>query len=275
MFPFPRGPVVIGMVHLHPLPGSPRYRGSMAEVVDRAAKDAAILAAEGFDGILIENYGDLPFYPDLVPAETTAAMAAVLTALRDRFAEVRHWGVNVLRNDARAAVAIAAGTGASFVRVNVHVGAALTDQGIIEGRAHQTLRDRARLAPELALLADVRVKHSAPLAPLPLAQEVADLRERGLADALLVTGGRTGAAPEPEEVRAVAAAAESLPVLVASGVTERNARSLLEHARGVIVGTSIKRGGRTENPVDPMRARRLIQATRPVPRRRPAGSSRP
>lgn len=274
MFPFSRGPVVIGMVHLLPLPGSPRYRGSMSEVVDRAARDAKVLAAEGFDGILLENYGDLPFHPDRVPAETVAAMAAVLTALRGRADGARCWGVNVLRNDARAAVAIAAGAGASFIRVNVHVGAALTDQGIIEGRAHETLRERARLAPDLAILADVRVKHSAPLAPLPLEQEVADLRERGLADGLLVTGGRTGAAPELEEVRAVAAAAESVPVLVASGVTVENARSFLAHARGLLVGTSIKRGGRTENPVDPLRARRLIGAVRSGTRPGPSRSSR-
>jgi hypothetical protein len=172
------------------------------------------------------------------------------------------WGINVLRNDARSAVAVAAAAGASFLRVNVHVGAVLTDQGILSGRAHETLRTRAILAPRVAVFADVRVKHGSPLRPIPLEEEVHDLRDRGLADALLVTGPRTGSPPEEAEVRAVVAAAGALPVLVASGVTAESVGSFLSCARGVIVGTSLKRGGRTENPVDPLRARKLIRAAR-------------
>jgi membrane complex biogenesis BtpA family protein len=262
VFPFAGSPVVIGMVHLLPLPGSPRYRGSIDEVTERARRDAAALAEAGFDGALLENYGDLPFFPDAVPVETATSMAAVLAAVRAATRPVLVWGVNVLRNDARTAIAVVAAAGASFLRVNVHLGAALTDQGLLSGKAHETLRARAALAPQAAIFADVRVKHSSPLAEVPLESEVRDLRERGLADALLVTGSRTAWAPEAESVAAVAAAARPAPVLVASGVTARNAAAFLEHARGVIVGTSIKRGGRTENPVDPARARALVEAAR-------------
>jgi len=221
-----------------------------------------VLSEEGFDGILLENYGDLPFYPDRVPVETAAAMAAVLTVLRTSIRAPISWGVNVLRNDARAAVAVAAAAGASFIRVNVHVGAVLTDQGILQGRAHETLRARSALAPQLAIFADVQVKHGLSLVPIPLEAEADDLRDRGLADVVLVTGNRTGSPPTVDEVLAVVRAAAPLPVLVASGVAPQNAPLFLAHARGFIVGTSLKRGGRIENPVDALRARRLIQAVR-------------
>jgi membrane complex biogenesis BtpA family protein len=165
-------------------------------------------------------------------------------------------GVNVLRNDARAALGLAAAFELDFLRVNVHAGAALTDQGLIEGRAAETLRERARLCPRTAIWADVHVKHATQLSDATLGESAAELVGRALADALIVTGRATGSAPEPEEL-AQAAAATHAPRLVGSGLDRSNARSLLEHAWGAIVGTSLKRGGRVEAAVDEARVREL------------------
>ncbi|MDM7915231.1 MAG: BtpA/SgcQ family protein, partial [Candidatus Eisenbacteria bacterium] len=101
---FTRPPVLIGMIHLEPLPGSPRFGGSMARVVEAAARDAEVLAGEGYDGLLLENFGDAPFHPDDAPPETIAAMSWVLSELRRSVRTKAAWGVNVLRNDARAAL---------------------------------------------------------------------------------------------------------------------------------------------------------------------------
>src|SRR5690606_2253475 len=155
-----RRPVIIGMVHLLPLPGAPRWAGSLDEVRERALADARALEAGGVDGIIVENFGDAPFHPDAVPAETIAAMTALTTGVVR--AVGLPVGVNVLRNDAAAALAVAAAAGARFIRVNVHTGAMLTDQGWITGRAHETLRLRARIAPTVAIAADVLVKHATP-----------------------------------------------------------------------------------------------------------------
>lgn len=254
--------VIVGMVHLAPLPGSPGFGGTMEAVHRAARRDAGTLVEEGFDAILIENYGDLPFYPDDVPAGTIAAMSVVLEHLRRDLPGIP-LGVNVLRNDAAAALAIAAAVGAAFIRVNVHCGASITDQGILQGRAHETLRLRANLAPGTAILADASVKHGRGFTSGPLAEEVLDLVERGLADGVLVTGSRTGVSPALEKVQEAAKAAGRVPVWVASGVTAGNATEYLEAgARGLIVGTSIKRGGRAEAAVDRSRARELVRRVR-------------
>lgn len=260
--PFSVARPLIGMVHLPPLPGSPRFGGRLDEVIEHAARDARRLIEAGFDAILVENYGDLPFHPGPVPAVTIASMTAVLAELRRRMGDSRMgdsaaWGVNVLRNDAAAALAIAVATGARFIRVNVHTGATVTDQGILQGRADETLRWRRANAPEVAVFADAQVKHGRSLREAALEEEVHDLVERGLADAVLITGARTGAPPREDDVVRAARAAGEVPVLVASGATPESAAAYLAAARGLIVGTALKRGGRIEAEIDPARARRM------------------
>src|SRR5207247_275251 len=127
--------------------------------------------------MLVENFGDAPFFPGPVPPETVAAISVCAGAVVGACAGAVV-GINVLRNDARAAIAICAATGARFVRVNVHAGAAVTDQGLVEGRAFETLRERARLAPGVAILADAHVKHATPLGNESLGEAVRDLLQR-------------------------------------------------------------------------------------------------
>src|SRR3954451_23107706 len=155
------GNAVIGMVHVAALPGAPAYGGSMRAIVDTALRDARALRDGGCDAIAVENFGDRPFFKDSVPAETVAALTRVIVAVLAEVGIV--FGVNVLRNDAASAIAIAAATGAAFVRVNVHTGAMLTDQGIVEGRAAETLRKRGALAAEVLIFADHMVKHATPM----------------------------------------------------------------------------------------------------------------
>ena len=191
---------LFGMVHLLPLPGAPLYGGSIDEVLDAALRDAQAIATGGCDGIVIENFGDKPFFRGRVPAETVAAMTRVINEI---VGQVKvPIGVNVLRNDALSALAIAAAVGAAFIRINIHSGAMLTDQGIIEGDSAATLRLRASLAPDVMIFADHMVKHAMPMVPLDEAQAAKDLRHRGLADAVIVSGAETGAEGE-EEFRAV------------------------------------------------------------------------
>ncbi|MCZ6598294.1 MAG: BtpA/SgcQ family protein [Planctomycetota bacterium] len=249
-------PLLIGVVHLLPTPGAPRFAGDVDAILSRAREDARALAENGADALIVENFGDAPFFAEHVPAETVAALTrAVDAALQE--AAGRPVGVNVLRNDARAALGICAATGASFLRVNVHSGAALTDQGLIEGRAAETLRERARLCPDVVLLADVHVKHALPLGGGSIADAAEETRRRGLADALIVSGAATGRPPEREELVAVRERVSDTPLLIGSGLDDSNAAELLASADGAIVGTWLKRGGRLEEPVDPERVRRL------------------
>jgi len=247
---------LIGMVHLAPLPGSPQFGGDFSAVIDRALADAEAIAAGGFDAVMVENFGDVPFFGECVPPVTVAAMTQVVDRLCT--AVDRPVGVNVLRNDARAALSIASVTDAAFIRVNVHTGVTATDQGILNGRAADTLRLRQTLGCDVKILADVFVKHGHPLDQDNIAAAAKDCALRGLADGLIVTGIGTGAGIDLSDLKAVRSALPEHAVLGGSGVSEASAWEILALADGAIVGTSIKVDGRVDRPVDRERVRRLV-----------------
>lgn len=249
---------LIGMVHLEPLPGSPRWAGSMETVSDAALADARALAGGGVDALLVENFGDVPFSPGRVDPACVAAMAAVATQIQR--AVSLPLGINALRSDALSALAVAAAVGARFIRVNVHTGAVVTDQGILASNAHDTLRYRRLLGAPIALLADVQTKHAAPLASVAIEHEARDCVHRGLADGLIVSGEATGLPPKTSDLERVRLAVPGAPLLVGSGASPENAADLLGLADGLIVGTSVKRDGVVTNRVDPDRVRALVRA---------------
>jgi membrane complex biogenesis BtpA family protein len=252
--------VIIGMLHLPALPGSPLYRGSMAPIREAMLRDAQLLAEGGVHGLMMENFGDTPFFPGRVPAHVVAQMTALAADVRRAVPQLP-LGINVLRNDGLSALAIAHAVGAQYVRVNVLCGARVADQGLLQGIAHELLRLRAELrADAVKIFADVDVKHSAPLAGRPIADEVDDTLHRGLADALIVSGAGTGKPTDPEKVRAVKQAAKGSPIFLGSGVTPASLPALLPHADGFVVGTYFKKDGVASNAVDPARVRELLNA---------------
>jgi hypothetical protein len=254
-------PLLIGVVHLAATPGSPGYSGSMEPLLSRAAEDARALARGGCDALIVENFGDVPFHKRRVPAETIAALALAVERVREA-AGALPLGINVLRNDARSALGLCAATGAAFIRVNVHTGAASCDQGLIEGDAARTLRERARLCPGVEILADVHVKHATPLGSETIAQAAEETLGRGLADALIVSGRATGAAPDSDDLARVREVVQALraPLLIGSGLNAANAHELMRHADGAIVGTALKRDGRVEAPVELARVQTMRAA---------------
>lgn len=251
---------IVGMVHLLPLPGAPRYGGSMQAVLDRAAHDARALADGGVDGIIVENYGDAPFYPDGVPAATVSALTLAVNEVQRVVA--LPLGVNVLRNDAAAALSIAVVTEAQFIRVNVHTGALLTDQGWIAGQAHATLRLRQALGGSVAVYADVLVKHAIAPAGLSIEDAARDAFLRGGADALIVSGAATGAPTDIEDARRVRHALPDAPLWIGSGVTTQNVALLLDVADGVIVGSAFEQDGRVGAAVVREQVSRLVDVAR-------------
>lgn len=234
----------------------------MAAVSEAALRDAVTLAASGVHALMLENFGDAPFFPGRVPAQVVAHMSVIAERIRREAA--LPIGVNVLRNDGVSAIAIASAVGAAFVRVNVLCGARVTDQGILQGIAHELLRERRMLGAEgVRILADVNVKHSAPVGPpRPLEEEVSDLVSRGGADGLVVSGSGTGRAADLGELQRVARCARGAPVLLGSGVNADNLRESFEHADGFIVGSSLKIDGDARKPVEAARAAAFMKAWR-------------
>ena len=251
---------LIGVVHLLPLPGSPRWGGNLKSVIEFAVADARAYERGGAHAIFVENFGDVPFTKAAVGPETIAAMTSAGCAIR---AAVRlPIGFNVLRNDARAALALCAACDGDFIRVNIHTGAMLTDQGIIEGDAFNTVRYRERIRPDAQIFADVHVKHAVPMGGWSIEDSAHDTVERGLADALIVSGVGTGQAADMADVERVRRACPNSKLLLGSGVNATNVKNYLRFADGVIVGSSLKKDGKLANAVDPKRVAALVKAMR-------------
>ena len=250
---------IIGVVHLLPLLGSPKSTVRSDDVRSRALSDAETLINNGIDGIIIENYGDVPFFPDKVEAHTVASMTVIAHEIREIYPKTPI-GINVLRNDAKSAMAIATVTQLNFIRTNVHTGGMLTDQGILQGKAHETLRYRTTLNSEVHIFADIAVKHAFPIADVDLGASAEDTYYRGLADALIVTGSGTGKQTCYDHLLQVKNAVPQACVFAGSGVAADTITNLLQCADGVIVGTWLKRKGVTSNEVDENRVQDLVKA---------------
>lgn len=250
---------IIGMLHLQPLPGTPGA-GGLDSLRKRLMQDAQALAEGGVDGLILENFGDAPYFPGRVPSHTVAYMTLLGREVRSSFPQPL--GINVLRNDGLAALAVAAAVGASFIRVNVYMGARVADEGLIQGEAHCVVRYRQELGCDVRIFADVAVKHSASLGVMDLRTEVSDALGRGKADAVIVSGPATGRETDIEDIDIAKMAAGAAAVLVGSGVRADNIGEVLSRADGVIVGTGLKAGGDVGNAVDPARVRELMEMAR-------------
>jgi len=251
---------VIGVVHLQPLPGSPGYAGSRHAVRAAARRDAEALLEGGVDGLIVENFGDVPFHATDAGPAVVAEMTLIARDLAELAGPTRPLGVNVLRNDARAALAVAAASGARFIRVNVHAGVMFTDQGTIEGRAADTLRERRSLACDVAIFADVWVKHAVPPAGARIEETARDIAYRAGADALIVSGRATGFAVAMSDLEAVRCAVPDRALYAGSGVTVDNVAEVLAVVDGVIVGTAVKEAGDVHRAVDRKRVERVVAA---------------
>jgi uncharacterized protein len=251
---------IIGVVHLLPLPTSARWGGNLNAVIDRAEQEAVALVSGGVDGIIIENFFDAPFPKSRVDPAVVSAMTSIVSRLMELVSQPI--GINVLRNDSLSAMAIASCTGAAFIRVNVLSGVMATDQGLIEGCAHELLRYRRELGSNVKILADVLVKHAHPLSSSDLTVAVKETIDRGLADAVILSGIATGNAPSLAELRLAKAAAGNVPIIVGSGADCDNITSLMQFADGAIVSSSLKRQGKIENSIDPIRVTQFIETMR-------------
>lgn len=256
---------MIGVVHLLPLPTSPRWGGSLEQVIARAEQEATALATGGANGIIVENYHDAPFCRDRVDPAVVSAMTVVIQRLKNLIA--LPIGLNVLRNDGHSALGIAACVGAPFIRVNVLCGAMVTDQGVIEGDAHQLLRYRRELGCDVKIFADVLVKHATTLGSMTLKAAVLDTVERSLADGIILSGWATGQPPVLDDLALARQLVPGIPVLIGSGATADNISALIQYADGVIVSSALKRPTKFDTInlangglIDPMRVRAFVDA---------------
>ena len=254
---------IIGVLHLLPLPGSPRGT-SLDNVLARALHDANILVQGGIRKAIVENFGDAPFYKDQVPPHVIAMMTYLIQNIQQECS--LELGVNVLRNDAMSALAIAATTGCSFIRVNVLSGAAWTDQGYIEGKAIDVLLYRERLKKDISIMADIKVKHAIPAGTSDIVQLAKELIYRAGADQIIITGEETGKPCDIEDVQNVYRSFdehEKPHIYLGSGVTPDNIMQYQQWCSGCIVGTYFHKNAKISEPLDLQRVQYFMERMQP------------
>lgn len=255
---FKQDKVVVGMIHVAALPGTPRNAAPVADIVARAAEEARVLTDAGVDGLLIENMHDVPYLCGSVGPEIVATLTAVGLAVRQ--VSPLPLGVQILAAANREALAVAQACGAAFVRVENFAYAHVADEGLMPtAEAGPLLRYRKQIgAEDVRLIADVKKKHSshAITADVPLA-EAAQTTEFFGADGIVVTGTATGRPALVDDVATVRAAVR-VPVCIGSGLTPENLPQYWPHADVFIVGSYFKVGGLWSNAIDPARVRRFL-----------------
>ncbi len=260
---FPDGKPLIAMAHVPALPGTPLYDAAagLGGAVEAVRRDVDILLSAGFDAVLFCNENDRP-YQLRAGLESAAAMTRVVTECRPAGVP---FGVDFLW-DARCALAVAAATGAAFIR-EVATGVWESDMGLLSPDAADLLRERRRLdADDLAVFMNITPEFASGIGRRDPAEVAVSAAVSSLADVILVSGKRAGAVPDIGTVAGIREALDPrIPVLLNTGARAETIGEYLRHADGCIVGSSLKVDGCTWNQVDPERAKRFVDAARSAP----------
>lgn len=249
---------IIGVVHLLPLPGSPKYNGDCDAIINRALEEVRILKQGGVDGIIIENFHDMPFLQSALPLEQYGIMASILTLARK---EVNiPLGVNVHYNDWKAEITLAFTCKAQFIRVEAFVDTVVSFTGIVDPCCAEVTRYRKLLGidkSDVQIWADIHPKYSKLLLPYSLIHS-AKMAEEALADCIIVTGETTGVETPIDDIKLVKESV-NITVIAGSGVNLKNLGQTMNTADGVIVGSAFKESGNTLEMVSSDKITKFVQ----------------
>ncbi|XP_015181914.1 PREDICTED: uncharacterized protein F13E9.13, mitochondrial [Polistes dominula] len=241
---------VIGMIHVGALPGTPKYNGSMKEIIKTALKEAMIYKDCQVDGIIVENMHDVPYVKSKdISSETTAMMTRICVEIRKVIPESIACGIQILAGCNKEALAVAKAADFNFIRSEGYIFSHIADEGFIDGCSGNLLRYRKHIdAENILIFADIKKKHSshAITSDISIAETV-KAAEFFLADGVILTGSATGDPADLQELKEVKKVAKG-PVLIGSGVSIEN----IDHYKSsdaVIVGTSFKIDGNWKNAV--------------------------
>ncbi len=248
---------IIGMIHVDPLPGTPKNRHPMPQIIGKARAEALLYKEAGIDMLAIENMHDVPYLNRKAGPEITAAMAVI--GYEVKRATGLRCGLQILAGANIQALGAAVSAGLDFIRAEGFVFAHVADEGIITSDAAEILRYRKQIgAEDVLVLTDIKKKHSAHAITGDVdIVETAHAAEFFLSDGVIVTGPATGLEADLGELRRVQAAVD-IPVLVGSGVTLDNVDAYLELADALIIGSYFKYDGRWENGVEVEKVRRFM-----------------
>lgn len=250
--------LVVGMIHLEALPGTPKYSGNLENIIDKAIFEADIYKNAGLQAIMIENMHDVPYMNNSSGPEITSIMAIIAYEIKKR--TNLFVGIQVLASANKEALAIALAANLDFIRAEGFVFAHVADEGITQSNAGEILRYRKQIgADNVMVFTDVKKKHSSHSITLDVSiVETAKAAEFFLSDGIVITGLSTGAEADVTELSDVKKNSK-LPIIIGSGITADNIDKYYKLADVFIVGSYFKKDGNWENGVDESRVKKLLK----------------
>lgn len=249
---------VIGMIHIDALPGTPNFKGSVKNIIDKALMEAKFYMSGGVDGIAIENMHDVPYLNKSAGPEITSLMSIIGYEIKQL--TKMPVGIQILAGANKQALAAANSAGLDFIRAEGFVFAHIADEGTINSDAAELLRYRKAIgADNILIFTDVKKKHSSHNITADVSiEQTAHAAEFFLSDGIILTGSETGKETDLDEVKSVKKSIK-LPVIIGSGITLNNIENYLPYCDAVIIGSYFKKSGNWKNTVDTERVKAFMK----------------
>ncbi len=249
---------LIAMVHVLPLPGTPKYGGSVQNIIDKALEEAEIYRNAGVDAIMIENMHDVPYLKREVGHEISTIMALIAEKIKS--ATKLPVGMQILAGANIAAISAAHTAGIDFIRAEGFVFGHVADEGFFESDAGELMRYRKKIGAEkIRIFTDIKKKHSShSITADTSVVETAKAAEFFITDGVIITGSATGEAASVVDIVEVKKNVKC-PVLIGSGLTTENIEKYFNFADGFIVGSYFKRDGYWANEIDTSRVNKFVE----------------
>jgi uncharacterized protein len=143
--------VIIGMIHLDALPGTPLCNHSVSCILEKAIHECDIYLDAKVDSIMIENMHDVPYLNKNVGPEVVSTMSVIAQKIREK--TNLPLGIQVLASANKEAIAIAQAASFNFIRAEGFIFSHIADEGITDACAGELLRYRHQIdADEIAIL---------------------------------------------------------------------------------------------------------------------------
>ena len=250
--------LIIGMIHVDALPGTPNNKYSISQIISKAVQEAILYEQNGLDAIILENMHDVPYLNRNVGPEITASMTAIAAEVKKNISI--HCGIQILAGANLEALAVAQASGCKFIRVEGFVYSHIADEGLMNACAGELMRFRKMIgAKDIAVFADIKKKHSSHSITSDL--DITDFAEACKffqADGIIITGRSTSEEADINELKKVRKTC-NLPILIGSGITLKNIDKYWNLADGFIIGSYFKEDGNWKNAVSTDRVQAFIK----------------
>ncbi len=210
------------------------YGISQVEIMERHGVDS-ILWEYGVGGIMTPSLSDLE----------VDVMAKIINGIKAKMTTLK-LGVEVLWHYPYETLKLAALTDADFVRIDFFSDPMTADGVVVPMESEKIIQYKNMIgASKVKLFTDIQVKYAEMIDPNTTMLESAERAIKSGSQGVIISGRKSGQPPEVSDVAEAKVGALDFDTIIGSGFSVANAESLLKHADGIIVGTSIsvKTGG--------------------------------